>query len=66
MNKMKVRDENQFKKVLQDLVKGMSISQVARKYGIAEITVYKYVQEAQDKGLLKREYNVDYIKKGKW
>lgn len=63
---MKVRDDKQFKEVLKDLVRGMNISQVAKKHGIAEITIYKYVQDAQAKGLLKRETNIDYIKKGKW
>lgn len=63
---MKVLDEKQFKSVLNDLVRGMSISQVARKYGVAEITVYKYIQKAKDKNMIKREYDVDYIKKGRW
>lgn len=63
---MKVLDEKQFKSVLNDLVRGLSISQVAKKYGIAEITVYKYIQKAQNENMLKREYDVDYIKKGRW
>lgn len=63
---MKVREEKKYKDVLNDLVRGMTISQVARKHGIAEITVYKYLQEAQNKGKIKREYNVEYHKKGKW
>lgn len=63
---MKTRDEKEFKGVLNDLVKGSSISQVAKKYGIAEITVYKYLQDAQDKNLIKKEPTVNYIKKGKW
>lgn len=63
---VKVLDEKQFKSVLNDLVKGLSISQVAKKYGIAEITVYKYIQKAKDKNMLKREYEIDYVKKGRW
>ena len=63
---MKVLDEKQFKSVLNDLVRGLSISQVAKKYGIAEITVYKYIQKAQNENMIKREYDVDYIKKGRW
>jgi transposase len=63
---MKTRDEKEFKGVLNDLVKGASISQVAKKYGIAEITIYKYLQDAQDRNLIKKQPSMEYVKKGKW
>lgn len=66
MKNMKVRDEKEYKGVLGDLVKGMSISQVAKKYGIAEITVYKYLQDAQAQNMIKKEPTMKYIKTKKW
>lgn len=63
---MKVWDEKQYKDVLKDLVRGMTISQVAKKYNLAEITVYKYIARAEKNKLIKRDRNVDYIKKGRW